>query len=345
MYIHHSTCISAQQTFSDVNLEIVNSSEDNVLKIIEPKYEGIPLGTLRRMGKAVRMGVGCALPLISMMPKIDGIVIGTANGGMEDCIKFLNQIVQYEEGSLTPTNFVQSTPNAIAAQIGLLTKNHAYNITHVHRGLAFENALLDVIMLLKENIESNYLVGGLDEISSYNYNIELLANWFKTEAISNKSLYDSNSAGSIAGEAASMFLVNNNKENAIAEIIDLTMIHTNESAEVLAFLKSFCERNMINIDDIDLLISGENGDCRLSDFFQTIENSINENAGICRFKHFSGEFSTASAFALWLSCEFIQKKNIPTHFIKRKSSKSDKSNLVLIYNTNKALQHSFYLLK
>ena len=68
---------------------------------------------------------------------------------MEDCIKFLNQIIDYEEGLLTPGNFVQSTPNAIAAQLGLMTANKGYNITHVHRGLSFENALLDTILMLR----------------------------------------------------------------------------------------------------------------------------------------------------------------------------------------------------
>ena len=119
MYIHKSTCISPQQTFFDVDLVKLNLSINNILNVVEPKYEDIPLNILRRMGKAVRMGVGAALPLIKDSKNIDGIIIGTANGGMEDCIKFLNQIVQFEEGRLTPTNFVQSTPNAIAAQIGL----------------------------------------------------------------------------------------------------------------------------------------------------------------------------------------------------------------------------------
>ena len=101
------------------------------------------MNILRRMGKAVRIGVGAALPLLDGSSNPDGILIGSANGGMEDCIKFLNQVMEYDEGRLTPTNFVQSTPNAIAAQIGLATLNKGYNITHVHRGLAFENALLD----------------------------------------------------------------------------------------------------------------------------------------------------------------------------------------------------------
>src|SRR5690606_9142933 len=137
-------------------------------------------------------------------PSIDGIIIGTANGGMEDCIKFLNQIIDYEEGMLTPGNFVQSTPNAIAAQMGLLGKNKGYNITHVHRGLAFENALLDAMMTIRENPGNNYLLRAVDEISAYRYNIDLLDGCFKKENITNADLYDTGSPGTIAGEGAAM---------------------------------------------------------------------------------------------------------------------------------------------
>jgi hypothetical protein len=143
LYIHQHTCISPQQTFSHIDIDTLNECVENKLKAKEPAYDGIPPGILRRMGKAVRMGVGAAIPIIKNNPSINGIIIGTANGGMEDCIKFLNQIIDYEEGMLTPGNFVQSTPNAIAAQLGLMSKNKSYNITHVHRGLAFEDALID----------------------------------------------------------------------------------------------------------------------------------------------------------------------------------------------------------
>ena len=114
-YIHKASCISAQQSFGDINLQQLNNPVIKKMLAAEPGYEGIPPGILRRMGKAVRIGVGAALPLIKDRTDINGFIIGTANGGMEDCIKFLNQIIQYEEGQLTPGNFVQSTPNAIAA--------------------------------------------------------------------------------------------------------------------------------------------------------------------------------------------------------------------------------------
>ena len=76
------------------------------------------------MGKAVRMGLGASIPLLQNNNEpLSGIIIGTAMGGMEDCINFLNQVIDYNEGMLTPTNFVQSTPNAIASQLGLLSNN------------------------------------------------------------------------------------------------------------------------------------------------------------------------------------------------------------------------------
>jgi hypothetical protein len=50
------------------------------------------------------------------------MIIATANGGMEDCVKFLNQIIEYNEGLLTPANFVQSTSNAAAARLRSLQK-------------------------------------------------------------------------------------------------------------------------------------------------------------------------------------------------------------------------------
>ncbi len=367
MYIHQTTCISSQQTFSNINLEKLNVSENNVLNVIEPKYENIPLNVLRRMGKAVRMGIGAAMPICNAN-KIDGIIIGTANGGMEDCIKFLNQIKTFEEGKLTPTNFVQGTPNSIASQLGLITKNNGYNITHVHRGLAFENALIDAQMYLSENCDNNILVGGIDEISSYNYNIEKLGGWYKNEKINNTELYNTKTNGTIAGEGVAMFLVNNNPEKAIAKISAIKTFHTNNEIEVAKQLELFLKNNN---EQIDVFISGENGDNRLQKYSDICENIVNRHAelisassfafkteipkqvrndakngdvSIVCFKHFCGEFPTASAVSLWLACEFIKSKNIPNHFIKNSVNEAS-FNKILIYNNYKGEQHSFVLLK
>lgn len=181
MYIIDSACISPQQTFDNAFFDgHVKVHEGDRYLAVEPAYgQMIPAGLLRRMGKAVRMGVGAGLPLIQKN-QVDGIILGTANGGLEDCLKFLNQIVDYHEGTLTPTNFVQSTPNAVAGNLALMSKTTGYNATHVHKGLAFEAALLDAMMLLDEKPAQRLLLGSIEEISDYNHNIDLLSGSFKT---------------------------------------------------------------------------------------------------------------------------------------------------------------------
>ena len=215
LYIHDSSCITPQANLLATEADAIKVPIDNKLEVTEPDYEGIPPGVLRRMGKAIRMGVGSAMPMLKRN-KVDGIIIGTANGGMEDCIKFLNQIIDYDEGRLTPGNFVASTSNAIAAQLGLLASNKGYNITHVQSGLSFENAVLDAAMMINENTDHSYLVGGLDEISTYNYNIDHLSGWYKMAPAIN--FYDTDSLGTIAGEGAAMFIVSNKQEAAVAKL-------------------------------------------------------------------------------------------------------------------------------
>ena len=343
-YIHHKSCISPQQTFAAINMELLNDTTDNKLRAIEPSYESIPSGILRRMGKAVRMGVGAALPLIrNNTEPISGIIIGTANGGMEDCIKFLNQIIDYDEGMLTPGNFVQSTPNAIAAQLGLLSNNRGYNITHVHRGLSFENAMLDAVMMLKEYPGNNYLLGGVDEISSYNYNIEWLGGWYKKEPVSVNQLYETNSAGSIAGEGAAMFLVNATQSNALAAVKDIRILHTSDENIIAGQLKSFIDKNITQSEKIDLLLTGENGDNRLSKYYDAVENLIGNSISIARFKHMTGEYTSASAIAVWLACHMITGQSIPKHMLKYEV-KQQPCKRILIYNNYKGLQHSFILI-
>jgi hypothetical protein len=340
MFIYNSSCISPQQTFEDINLDELVVPVNNILRVNEPKYAGIPLNILRRMGKAVRIGVGAAWPIIHDSEKPDGIIIGSANGGMEDCIKFLNQVIEYDEGRLTPTNFVQSTSNAIAAQIGLSTSNTGYNMTHVHRGLAFENAMIDAMMMLMQNPQSSYLLGGVDEVSSYNYNLERLAGWYKKESVTGTDLYQSASDGSIAGEGAAMFLVGNKKSGSSPEVRGIKTLHSKEPAEVADQLRQFLERHGPH----EVLLSGENGDARVQPFYAACENVAAPEIMKLHFKHYTGEHPGAAAVALWLACRFFKESKIPLHFFKSVPVQTP-VNSILIYNTGKGEQHSFISLQ
>ena len=341
LYLYDLCCISAQNTYPGPDFSIIRSPEQGILKSLEPAYDSIPPAILRRMGKAVRMGAGAALRLLSKTSGTGGIIIGTSNGGMEDCIRFLNQITEYQEGRLTPTNFVQSTLNAVASHIGFLDHNHAYNMTHVHRGLAFENALMDTFMLSHEYPGQIFLLGGLDEISSYNYNIELLSGAYK-QPVEDGNLYESTTPGSIAGEGVAMFLAGSSKEKAIACVKAVRTIHTNDPARISGELQQFLQENEMDGKDLFLLISGENGDQRLKPYYEAVEQQISSETGILRYKHCFGDFPTVSALSLWLACLVTKDGRLPDHFYK-KSPQGVSTGNILLYNTYKGEQHSFIL--
>ena len=258
---------------------------------------------------------------------------------MEDCIKFLNQIIDYDEGLLTPGSFVQSTPNAAAGQLSLITKNHCYNATHVHLGLAFENALIDAQMLVTENPGAQYLVGGVDEISTYNYNIDYLAGWYD-KSLGSAYLYEANLPATIAGEGAAMFLVSDKKEGAVAGITSIENVHTRDVAIVKNRFESFLKKQNITAADT-IFISGENGDIRLQPFYDACEALVKE-LPVIHYKHLTGEYPAASSFAVWLACYALQHQSLPQHFYKSGLHIHNIQNVVL-YNNYHGRQHSFLM--
>jgi Beta-ketoacyl synthase, N-terminal domain len=313
LYIHHASCICPQQ-----GLDSPVAPVNNQLKAIEPRYEGISGNVLRRMSKSVKMGVGAALPLLKYVP--DGILVGTGYGGMEDSIRFLNQIIRYDEGILTPGTFVQSTANAIASQLGLLHHNRGYNITFVNRGLSFESALLDAAMLVREHPGRNWLVGGVDEISDHHYRFECAEGWYKD--------------GVIAGEGAAFFLVNDRPDGAVAKINKI-VLPAGEEEEVLRSALT----GILDGQNPDLLLSGENGDSRAFKWYGIAESLMGPDTGILRFKHLCGEYPSASAFALWLACNL--PATLPEHLVIR--APAGTPHHILFYNNYQFTQHSLIL--
>ena len=342
-YIHLTSCISPQETFCNINLDILHESVDNKLIAIEPKYDAIPPNILRRMSKAVRMGVGAALPVIQDKLVLDGIIISTVNGGKEDCVKFINQIIEYEEVMLTPLNFVHSMPNSISSQIGLITKNQGYNITHSQIGLAFEYSMIDASDLILENPDKTYLIGAVDDISEYNYFFEVKSGCYKEEIISNKNLYESISDGSISGEGSCMFIVNGNKHDAIAKVSAIDVFYNEEPSIISDRLAIFINKYLLEDEKIDLLITGENGDNRILKYYESCESIMNEDVSIVRFKHMSGEYPTATSMALWFCCQIFKKQHIPIHMYKKNSEIKKSYRNAIIYNSYQGVQHSFTL--
>jgi 3-oxoacyl-[acyl-carrier-protein] synthase II len=334
------------------------SYETNQLKCIDPGYKDfIPAEMIRRMSRIIKMGVAASKlclrdagitsytgTLKEILP--DAIITGTGLGCMEDTEKFLATMIKNTEEFLTPTSFIQSTHNTVAGQIALLLKCHGYNFTFVHRGISFESALLDAMTQMETGECSNVLVGGSDELTSNSYAITSRLGYWKQKPIHSLDLLNDQQRGSIAGEGASFFfLENQHHEHTYARFSGVTTFQKPTSRpEIKQRLIDFLATHGLRADDISLVILGLNGDPRSDLIYHDLVEMAFQNKGLAYFKHLCGEYHTASAFATWLAAMVIKTQSVPD--IVRVNPTSQHPNLdhVLIYNHYRENNHAFILL-
>ena len=93
---------------------------------------------------------------------------------------------------------------------------------------------------------------------------------------------------------------------------------------------------------MDLVLIGKCGDANLDRVTDDISKQSFGSAPIGLFKHLSGEYPTASAFALWLGARIIQTQQIPSAVL-NESIRPLRN--VLIYNPYFRHYHSLILLR
>jgi hypothetical protein len=342
MYITAIKTISPQPTYDESFRSgncILHSG--NKYRAQEPDYTGmINPGLLRRMGKSIRMGIGAGFPLIRERNDIDAIIIASSEGGQEDSIKFLNQIVDYQEGTLTPTNFVQSTPNALAGNLALMSQNRCYNITHVHKGNAFESALTDASMLFQGGYAKTILLGNVEEISDYNFNIQSLAGLYKSEETDSNNLLESDSPGTVCGEGSCMFILEKEASDYLARIIDSDQISYPSGDELSEMAGKLLEKNNLKSTDIDLLILGNNGDNRTDFNYSNFAERLFPGVNTLTYKNMVGEFPSSVAFAVYMGAVILSGKKISLGNYKHTKPLKN----LLIYNHYNGEQHGVVLM-
>jgi len=316
-FITSTACISPQNTVNSLIFpsEIIENST-NQLHCIEPNYRDYinPL-QLRRMSKVLKMGLGAAMMCQKQNNSInpDAIIVGTGLGCGDDLEKFLFSITDNSEQSLSPTTFIQSTHNMVAAQIAVILKNHNYNMTYSHRGFSFEDALIDALMLINDGQAKNALVGGIDEMTSNNYQFYNYIDYWKKEKISNLQLLDFNNSGTIAGEGACFFNISTDNSDDFSYINDVSIFYKPQNNnEIEESISNFLAKNNIERENLDLIILGMNGDITLDAIYKHLMNNYFYNKSIFSYyKHLCGEYVTSSSFALWLAENILRNQYIP----------------------------------
>lgn len=348
MYIRATGNISPQQTFGNVPfLSAPVEYNNSRLSCIEPDYkELIDVKLIRRMSRIIRMGVAAAKECLleGGVAVPDAIITGTSYGCLDDTGLFLTKMVEYKEELLTPTAFIQSTHNTIGAQIGLMLKCNNYNNAFVHRGFSFESALLDGCMLLQDNEAENVLVGAIDEITDISFAILDRMGLYKQGPFSSLDIYQSKSKGTIAGEGAAFFLLA--KEPSTTDYAKLEGFTTFYKPDGLGDIENqisrFLLEHSISLDEIDLIITGKNGDARHDEVFDALQHALFNEKPIIQYKNLCGEYPTSSAFAFWLAAQILKSGTVPK-FFKAEGIPENKHRRILIYNNYLGIHHSLFL--
>lgn len=121
----------------------------------------------RRMGKLMKAATLTSLMALreAGIECPDAIITATANGMLETSEKFLVDMVDNGEETLSPTLFMQSTHNTIGSAIAIRTKCHGYNITYTQGKDSMKWALRDAERLIRMGKAKIVLVGCHDESS------------------------------------------------------------------------------------------------------------------------------------------------------------------------------------
>jgi 3-oxoacyl-[acyl-carrier-protein] synthase II len=344
-FVRSSSCISPQKTFAAEGfLSDVVEYTGTRLRAIAPDYkEFVDPKFIRRMSHIIKMGVSAGRDCLSsanvVMP--GAVITGTALGCLEDTVTFLTRMVEQNEELLPPTAFIQSTHNTVAAQIALTLQCHGYNNTFVHKGISFESALLDAIMLLKEQQTDDILVGAAEELVDASFTVLTRLGLYKRWPVSNLEVLSTPSNGTIGGEGAAFFLLTGKASpDNLAEIPAIKTLYRPGNIE--SSISSFLEEYAIKMEDIDLVIMGKNGDTRNDRVYQGLEDVLFKNKSIACYKHLCGEYATSSSFALWLAAGMIKKGVVPQVVI-RKNINLTVPKTVLIYNHYQNKYHSLIL--
>ena len=332
VFINSAEAITAQNTFDTDNfLSEIKEPENGYFSVIKPDYKKyMSLKQLRRMSNTIKVGVSCSMKALqtAQIEQPDAIIVGTGLGCLTDTIKFLDNMIENDEKLLNPTAFIQSTHNTVSGQIALLLNCKNYNFTFSQQSVSFETALIDAyIQLHKQNI-SNVLIGGIDEINNRTFDY-----YQKMGCTSNY----------IPGEGAGFFLLSNkqSKKNT-AKLLGISVFNSVSEDDVPDDLNKIFSNNNLSVNDIDIIISGENIKDLYPKEYEKVYAVFNKST-VIKYKNIVGEYDTASGFAMWLGTKIIDKQIVPDTLLSDKVA-SNRIQNILIHNYSKEHNHSFILL-
>ena len=127
--------------------------------------EFVTAGEARRMSRLMKAATLSSMRALRKadVECPDAIITATAYGMLETSEKFLTDMVENGEETLSPTLFMQSTHNTLSSAIAIRLKCHGYNMTYSQGSDSLRWALRDATRLIETGRARTVLVGLHDE--------------------------------------------------------------------------------------------------------------------------------------------------------------------------------------
>ena len=199
-------------------------------------------------------------------------------------------------------------------------------------------------MKIEEEEAKTILCGAVDEIAEHTMSLLSLAGFIKNKNQSPFSVLNPTTKGAVFSEGSTFFILENEKKpHSYAEVLAVEIINKLEIEDIEPKAKDFLQTNGLQIEDIDAVILGFNGDVDFDIYYNKLSENVFENTPQVYYKHLSGEYNTASAFGLFVGSKIIKTQQIPT-ILKVNLIEKTHYKTILLYNQYRGLDHSFVLI-
>jgi 3-oxoacyl-(acyl-carrier-protein) synthase len=342
VFIQSANQISVQKPLSDEWFHDPIYYDEKRVSTIDPDFKTYlsPLVSRRMCSLLKRAIILSRLTLKDAGVEIpDAIISGTGLGCIENTEKFLMSIMQNDEKFLQPTYFMQSTHNILSSTIAIELQCHGYNNTFVHRGVSFENALLDAMMQFANKKIENSLLGGYEELTDNYYTLfDKMGAWDFDFGTSFKEKC-------FASEAAvNMLLTNRKKAGTFCEITDAEIMYCPTHEQVKETLHKILKKAGCELSDIDAVFMGLNSNKKNDEVYNNVISNVLENTSVVRYKHIFGESFCTSALAVYAAAKCLKNGMIPSFLVQDSGNAIKDVKKILLYNHYNNKSHSLILL-
>jgi 3-oxoacyl-(acyl-carrier-protein) synthase len=295
--IHGFSCLSGAGNLLATTENLKDSGKISGMAENDTISQNLPPRRIRRSKRLPRMTLTLAIDAQASagdeMPSPHSIFMGTGWGALSETHDFLKRLMDTEEQFSSPIDFVGSVHNAPASQVALMFGSKGANITTSNGDYSFEQALLSAELMLEKESPPALILGADEGHKAY-------SPLFDSSIDPDTSLSDGGGA----------LYVSRTHQGATC-CISLKYSGSSQNKEVIPHLLNTLEEN--HDKRYALIMVGipkawkSEGQHQLQVFLET----SGYTSPIAHYRHFTGEFATASALATALAASFFESGSIP----------------------------------